>query len=188
MTKREKYQALIDACVSHMDDEDKRIYRPIVEYALELGYTPKPIQKSQKTAKNENGDELAFSKSRVSRTLLRLHPGFTKPPVNYQIHQEGKAQLRLVFFATPEYSEPFRFGLKNKNEAFNFKYTGCYGCGRCKGDEGYTYTYPDGKMVFRCGIELIELPPLAPEHVEEVKAMMKAQDEFWMNKERAKND
>ena len=176
MTKTEKHQSLIKDCISKMNGDDQQTYRPIAEYALELGYTPKLLKKE-----NDTSGELAFSKSKVSRTLLRIRPMYLKPPKNYQIHQAGKAQLRLCFFATPAYSEPFRFGVKNVIEAFDFKYTGCYGCGRCNGDlQGYTYIYPDGKKVFRCGGQLIELPPIGEEHVGEIKAMMKVQDEFWM--------
>jgi len=176
MTRTEKNQAFIDECIAKMSDEDQETYRPIAEYALELGFTPKPV----KTAGGLSG-ELTFTKSKINRTLMRLRPSFSKPPVNNQIHQAGKAQMRLVFFTTPVYSEPFQFGIKHVIEAFGGKYTGCYGCGRCKGDlQGYTYVYPDGKKVFRCGGELIELPPISAAYVDEVKAMMRVQNDFWM--------
>ena len=170
MTREEKINEIISDCITKMSDDDKLIYRPIVEYALALGYTPKPI----KTAGGIS-DELAFSKSKVKRTLFRMNPN--------EKHT-GKADLRLVFYATPQYSEPFRMGIKNVIEAFDGKYTGCYGCGRCKDSlEGYTYVYPDGKTVFRCGGELIRIPAtLTTDDVEEIKKMMKAQDEFWINK------
>ena len=174
MTRQEKINQLIIACISKMSDDDKLIYHPVVEYALELGYTPKPI----KTAGGIS-DELAFSKSRVKRTLLRMNPNRKGT---------GKAELRLVFYASDHYSEPFRMGIKNVIEAFNGRYTGCYGCGRCKnGLEGYTYVYTDGKTVFRCGGELIKIPSiLNADDVGEIKALMKTQDDFWMNKESAK--
>ena len=75
-------------------------------------------------------------------------------------------------------------GIKNVIEAFNGRYTGCYGCGRCKdGLKGYTYVYPDGKTVFRCGGELIRIPAvLNSNYVDEIKKMMKTQDEFWVKK------
>ena len=176
MTRAEKSQVLIDDCISKMNDDDKLVYRPIAEYAVDLGYTPKPI----KTA-GGNADELAFSKSKVSRTILRIRPRSDKTYAKYET-QAGKAQMRLIFFATPVYSEIFRRGIKSTIEAFDFKYTGCYGCGRCKGDEGYIYIYPDGKTFFRCGCELIALPPIGVEHIEEIKTMMKTQDDFWIKK------
>ena len=170
MTRQEKTTELINDCVSKMSNDDKFIYRPIIKYALKLGYTPKPV----KTTGGISG-ELAFSKSKVKRTLLRINPNKK---------QTGKADLRLIFYATKIYSEPFRLGIKNVIEAFDGRYTGCYGCGRCKeGLEGYTYTYPDGKTVFRCGCELIRIPAILNiNDVEEVKTLMKTQDEFWMKK------
>ena len=113
MTRQEKIKELLDDCISKMSDDDKLIYRPIVEYVLELGYTPKPV----KTA-GSISDELAFSKSKVKRTLLRMNP--------------------------------------------NHKGT--------------------GKTVFRCGGELIRIPAISAEDVDEVKMLMKTQDEFWMKK------
>jgi len=169
MTRQEKIDELINTCISKMSDEDRLVYRPIVEYALELGYTPAPV----KTSGGISG-ELAFKKSKVKRTLLRINPNKK---------ETGKADLRLIFYATPKYSEPFCMGIKNVIEAFDGRYTGCYGCGRCKNDlEGYTYIYPDGKTVFRCGCELIRLSTLNATDVDEVKAMMKTQDEFWLRK------
>ena len=178
MTQTEKLQTLIDACIAKMNEADKAVYRPIAEYAAQLGYTPKPIKKA-----GGNVDELAFLKNKVKRTLMRIHPCIDK--AYGQVREVGKAQLRLVFFATSEYSEPFRFGIKNVIEAFDGNYTGYYVCGRCNDDERYIYIYPDGKKVFRCGCQLIELPPMDEEYVDEIKAMMKAQDDFWMQKARA---
>ena len=180
MKPTEKYQTLIDACVAKMNEADQAVYRPIAEYAVELGYTPKAIKKA-----NGNVDELVFSKSKVNRSLLRINPCNDK--LYGQVREVGKALLRLVFFATPEYSEAFRLGVKNVIETFGENSSGCYGCGRCDGDlQGYTYVCADGRTVFRCGRELLlELPPLALEHVEEVKAMMKTQNDFWLRKAEA---
>ena len=174
MIKKEKAQALIDSCISKMNDEDKIIYRPIAEYAAELGYTPKQI----KTAGGVS-EELVFTKSRIKRTLLRIHP--TKQATPTKILQTGKAGFKLFFCATPQYSEPFQEGIKRVIEAYDGKYTGCSRCGRCKGEsEGYTYVYPDGKMVFRCGGVLIALHTISKENIEEIRTMMKTQDDFWM--------
>ena len=184
MTKSEKIKGIIDACITKMDDDERNTYQKIAEYAVELGYTPKQI----KTAHGFS-DALTFTKSKVNRTLLKIRPNFQNPPVNNQIHQAGKSQLVLSFFATPVYSEVFKFGVKHVIEAFGGKYTGCFGCGRCKDElEGYTYVYPDGKTIFRCARELIELPPISEEHVDEIKAMMKAQDDFWLKQAVSNSD
>lgn len=175
MSRIEKYQLLVNECVLKMKEEDRAIYQPILEYALELGFTPKLLKKA-----NDEDGELAFSKSKFNRTLLRILPENKKEFANYPLKKMGKAQLRLVYFATDSYSESFQLGIKTVIEEFGGKYTGCYGCGRCGEKlQGYTYCYPDEKKVFRCGRELIELPPLTMEHVSEVKTMMKKQNEFW---------
>ena len=175
MSRTEKYQLLVNECITKMNEDDRAIYLPILEYALELGFTPKLLKKA-----NDEDGELAFSKSKFNRTLLRILPENKKEFANYPLKKMGKAQLRLVYFATDSYSEPFQLGIKTVIEEFGGKYTGCYGCGRCGEKlQGYTYCYPDEKKVFRCGRELIELPPLTMEHVSEVKTMMKKQNEFW---------
>jgi len=122
-----------------MADEEKDIYRRIAEYAVELGYTPKPV----KTAGGIS-DALTFTKSKVNRTLIKIRP-----------NKKGKSGLVISFFATPAYSDVFQQGIKTVIEYSNGRYTGCYGCGRCKGElQGYTYVYPDGK---RCSVAVESL-------------------------------
>ena len=166
MTRIEKTQALIENCISEMSVDEKEIYRQIAEFAVELGYTPKPIKTAQGIS-----NKLSFKKAKISRTLLKINPG----------HQNQK--LALVFYATPTYSDVFQEGIKRVIEEFDGRYTGCYSkCKRkCDKPQGYTYVYPDGKTVFRCGGEYIELSLIKAEHVNEIKSMMKAQDDFWLN-------
>ncbi|WP_310603220.1 hypothetical protein [Anaerosporobacter sp.] len=166
MNNAEKRKVLLNKCLSIISDNDRKIYAEIAEYAIELGYTPKAI----KTASGVS-DALTFTKSKVNRTLLKIRPNI----------EAGKSQLVMTFFATVDYSDIFKQGIRRVIEAFDGRYTGCYGCGRCKGKlQGYTYTYPDGKKVFRCGRELIELPAIKPENVKEILTMLKVQDEFFM--------
>jgi len=179
MKSIEKQLARIDEYLSSsaMDDAEKIMFGGIAKYAAELGYSPR-------YQKNAHGQivYLSFIKSGVGRTLMKYR--IWGPHDNIAFHEkenEGKVQLILSFFATPEYSEVFRQGIKRVIEEFGGKYTGCYGCGKCKGKiNGYTYIYPDGKTVFRCGGELIELPYLNEEYTEEIKKMIAAQDDFWM--------
>jgi len=39
----------------------------------------------------------------------------------------------------------------------------------------------DSKIIGSCQWKLVELPPIGEEHMDELKKMMKAQDNFWMN-------
>ena len=161
MTRAEKINSLIENCVERMELEERDAHREIARYAVELGYTPKQVVRS-----GNKSDDLNFSKSKVSRTLLQMRV------------TNGELKLKLSFFAATAKSEYFKERIK---EVVEGKYTGCYGCGKCKGSpKGYVYIYPDGKTGFRCGGELIRLWGINMNgHVDEVKTMMKEQDKYW---------
>lgn len=98
----------------------------------------------------------------------------------------GMPGIRLKFYANKTYSHIFEEGIKRVIEEFDGRYTGCYGCGRCKGDlEGYVYHYANGRDVFRCGSELIAIQNCTPENLDEIKHLMKTQDHYWMKGEKA---
>ena len=160
---------LITQCIENFPDECKEVYRQIAEYAYDLGYKPSWIKVRQKGV-TVNSTALAFAKKLKSKsvTVLKISP---------------KPSISLKFFATKEYSDIFKKGIKAVIEAFDGRYTGCYGCGKCSGElEGYTYIYPDGRKVFRCGGELITLTePIAEEHINEIFKLMKAQDDYFTN-------
>ena len=166
MAQNERYKTLIDDCISKMAEDEKDLFKQIAEYAVELGYTPKTI----KTARGVS-DALTFTKSKVKRTLLKIRP-----------NKNGNSQLVLSFFASSDYSDVFKQGIKLVIDEFNGRYTGCYGCGKCeKGKlQGYTFIYPDGKKVFRCGGALIELPPISLDNIAEIKQLMIKQDECFL--------
>ena len=86
MSRTEKYQLLVNECITKMNEDDRAIYLPILEYALELGFTPKLLKKA-----NEEDGELAFSKSKFNRTLLRILPENKKEFSNYPLKKAGKA-------------------------------------------------------------------------------------------------
>ena len=163
----EKQKIMIDGLVNALPDNQKEIYRELAEYAVSLGYTPKKLK--------PDGTYLAFSKSKVNRTIIKILANH-----NECIDAHDIPGLYLKFYANKEYSEPFRQGVKKVLEHFGGKYTGCYGCGKCDGTHGYIYTYPDGKQLFKCGGELVELPPISKEHITEIKSLLKTQDEFFM--------
>jgi len=101
--------------------------------------------------------------------------------VRDNILKDNTPGLRLKFYASDDYSDIFKEGIKRVIEEFDGKYTGCYGCGRCKGKlQGYTYTYDDGKKVFRCGSELISIHNFSKIDIGETKRLIKKQDEFFM--------
>jgi hypothetical protein len=169
----DKYKILVDECINIFPKDTKGIFKELSEYAISLGYMPKWV-KVRVAGKAVNGDSLTFIKNKVKRTLMKI-----KPAGNW--HNVNKPCLILTFFASSNYSDVFKQGIKRAIEEFEGRYTGCYGCGKCeKGKlQGYTYIYPEGKKVFRCGGALIELPPISADHIAEIKQLMKNQDDFF---------
>jgi hypothetical protein len=74
-------------------------------------------------------------------------------------------------------SRAFRSGLEF---IYDFRYTGCYGCGKCDGTRGYHYRYPDGREFYRCGSELIEIDDIRGVPVGELLALFKAQHGYYL--------
>ncbi len=162
----DKNTRLLKDFISELPELYREMFKDIADYTISLGYTPKKT-KSKDFA-------LDFSKSKVKRTILKM-----------EIHDNAKKEsapgLRLKFYASKNYSDIFKLGVQKVVEEFNGKYTGCYGCGRCKGElEGYIFTYIDGSSVFRCGNELIAIHNFSSNNVPEIKSLLKVQDEFFI--------
>lgn len=161
-----KTAQLLKDFTSDLPESYREMFQDIAEYSISLGYTPKKT-----TSKSF---ALDFSKSKIKRTIMKM-----------EIHGNGVEAngpgLRLKFYANKDYSDVFKQGIQRVIEEFNGKYTGCYGCGRCKDKlEGYTYIYDDGKKVFRCGSELIAIRNFSLKNISEIKMLIKGQDEFFM--------
>ena len=162
----EKCSQLLQGFISELPECYQEIFKDIAEYSISLGYTPKKT-KSKDFA-------LDFSKSKVKRTIMKME-------IHSNAIKKNGPGLRLKFYANEGYSEIFNMGIKKVIEEFDGKYTGCYGCGKCRGElEGYTYSYADGRRVFRCGNELISIPNFSHENISEIKELIKGQDEFFM--------
>lgn len=144
-----------------LNDENKKIYSEIAIFAYELGY-------KAKRAKTKDINYI-FTSGKTKKHLLKFS------------YKDGKPQLKMKFYASHNYSSIFHDSVKEVIEEFNFKYTGCYKCGKCKGlPVGYIYEYPDGKRYFRCGSELIGLPPITKNDVPEVLSLLKTQHEYYL--------
>jgi hypothetical protein len=143
------------------------LFGEIAEYTISLGYIPK---KAKTRVFN-----IDFSKNKLNKTILKLEAPDPK-------YVESSPGIRLKFYANKDYSYIFKQSIKHVIEEFDGRYTGCYGCGKCKGTlEGYIYTYSDGKNIFRCGGELISIKDWHSKNLSEIKQLMKVQDEFWFN-------
>lgn len=163
----EKNAQILKNFILELPENYRDMFRDIAEYSISLGYTPKRT-KSKDFA-------LDFSKNKVKRTIMKME-------IHDNAIRMNNPGLRLKFYANKEYSNIFKQGIQRVVEEFDGKYTGCYGCGKCKGElEGYTYTYDDGKEIFRCGGELISIHNFSAENIPEIKTLMRAQDEFFTN-------
>lgn len=153
--------------LNNLTSEDKQIYSEIANFAYELGY-------KCKRAKTKDINYF-FVNNKTKKHILKFS------------YKNGKPELKMKFYASNNYSDLFNEGIKNVIEEFNFKYTGCYKCGKCKDTPvGYIYEYPDGKKYFRCGSELICLPPIKKDNIPEILHLLKAQHEYYLSKKQVK--
>jgi ferredoxin-like protein FixX len=149
-----------------LNDEDRKMYSKIANFAYELGY-------KAKRAKTKDINYV-FTSSKIKKHLLKFS------------FKDGKPNLKIKFYASKNYSNIFNDSVREVIEEFNFKYTGCYKCGKCKvTPTGYIYEYPDGKRYFRCGSELIELPSIDESIVPEILRLLKTQHEYYLSNEQA---
>jgi len=161
------------SCTKSMDDyyailtdDEKRVFLAIAEYAFSLGY------KAKKDKVKAIG--YSFTHSKVKKQILR----FTS--------SNGKPILRIKFFASPTYSKFFQEAIRATIEEYDYKYTGCYGCGECNGTHGYQYQYPDNREYYRCGKELIEIFDICDMPLGELLDLLKRQHEFFLSRLSAK--
>lgn len=148
--------------IEYIGEKDKPIFTQIADIAINLGYKPK-------RAKTQDINYV-FMNNKTKKHLLKFSIENDKPVV------------KLKFYATKEYSEIFTASIKQVIEEFDYRYTGCYQCGKCQGaPEGYVYTYPDGRSFFRCGSELIALSHVEIEMIPEISSLMKMQHEHFLS-------
>ncbi|MBN2440238.1 MAG: hypothetical protein JXJ04_02805 [Spirochaetales bacterium] len=144
-----------------LSDEEKIIYNKIYGHVVKLGYRPK---KEKKKSVSYN-----FVHKVVKKSILKFSS------------EHGVPFLKLKFFAAKKYSEFFTEALRKTIEEFDFKYTGCYECGKCKNTpQGYTINYEDGRTFFRCGHELIELFGIDSNHINEINKLIEIQHEYYL--------
>lgn len=149
-----------------LTDNERRVFSAIAEYAFGLGY------KAKKDKVQAIG--YSFIHKKVKKQILR----FTS--------SKGKPILRIKFFASSTYSNFFQEAIRATIEEYDYKYTGCYGCGECTGKQGYQYKYPDGREFYRCGKELIEIFDTRDMPLRELLELLKRQHEFFLSRLPAK--
>ncbi|MBN2535150.1 MAG: hypothetical protein JXB88_19870 [Spirochaetales bacterium] len=175
------------------------IFTPVKELLSNKGEDVKKMKERMRDycALLSNEEEVLYNKIYTHIRTLGYRPGKEKKKsISYNfIHKTVKSSvikfsserdvpfLKLKFFAAKDYSEYFRKALRRTIEEFNFKYTGCYKCGRCQNTpQGYTISYNDGRTFFRCGYELIELYNIDDNLVCEINNLITIQHEYYMKK------
>ncbi|NJJ39111.1 hypothetical protein [Paenibacillus apii] len=143
--------------------EDRNIYSEIADYAIKLGYKPK---KAKTQAIN-----YVFNNNKTKKHLMKFSI------------EKGKPILKMKFYASTDYSYIFHESVRAVMEEYNYKYTGCYNCGKCKdGLEGYVYIYSDGRKYFRCGGELVSIQPISHKVIPEIKELLNTQHRYYLSK------
>lgn len=143
-----------------LSEEEYLVFSAAAETMFGLGYKLKP-DKSKTPG-------YTFVHPRVKKYILRFS------------FQKNQPLLRMKFFATREYSDFFHQAVRAVIEEYDYRYTGCYGCGKCDGSQGYTYSYSDGQTYYRCGSELIEITDIKNIPVVEMCSLLKNQHAFYL--------
>lgn len=166
----EQARDVLDEFFSLLPSEYKNIYKELADHASSLGYRPVRNKTKNRTMDFRNGK----TKKAIMKFALaeEKHDGF-------RYGERKLPRLRMRFFAAAEYSEIFNKAVQYVIERFDGKYTGCYRCGRCQGEpQGYHYTYPDGRQVFRCGGELLSIFDFGDSNLDEMKKLLDIQAEY----------
>ena len=184
MTENQRIK--IDNLIDILPDCDKAIYHDIAKYAAELGYSPAKV--------NDKYKPVVFAKMIKGyghRGICRISP---PNPTS----REVKTKFAMSFYAASEYQDIFheavRIACESRNNTWEASdYSTVYShehennncdkrkesCDKCRKCKNYYYSYPNGKIVGCDHINLIELPPINEEHVDEIKRLMKIQHECW---------
>ncbi|MFC3746029.1 hypothetical protein [Paenibacillus sp. GCM10012306] len=154
---------ILDEFFQHLSDEDKLLYSKIADQAEKLGYKPR---KAKTQALN-----FVFKNNKTKKHIMK-----------FSIEKEIPV-LKMKFYASLEYSYIFHDSVRFAIEEYNYKYTGCYNGGKCLDElEGYQYKYDDGRTYFRCGSELISLPPVTHHELPEILKLLNTQHQYYLSK------
>lgn len=170
-----KQEALMNEFLEAIEEEYRPLFKELAEFAVSYQFNP---------VRNKTQDfSIDFKNSKLKKTIMKMEVAEQKHD-GFGYGERKIPGLRLKFFATKEYSKIFQHAVKSVIEDFDGKYTGCYGCGRCKGNpQGYVYTYPDGKKVFRCGSEQLSIFDFDESNLDEIKQLIQNQIEYWSAQE-----
>ena len=158
-----KWEKNIEEFMGMIRDGEKAVYKPIMDFLIELGYTP--IKKRTK------GFILSFSNLSHNRVMARFGV------------REGSTDsfFGLRFSACTGYSDKFSNVIRERIESKNNRLAKCQSCRYCKGDKFvYTYTFPNGETKAACGAFMLDIPQVAPGDIAEIQKLIKAQHNYFI--------
>lgn len=165
-----KQMNLINELMWKIDEDEKLLCKPVIDYLLELGYSVKKRKKSTFTIEFE----------KYGRVIAKLEHGKV-----YKTDSAPHLSFWLRFSASNQYTKVFQDAVNHRPEAWvkrgqyhqpkNFD---C--CGLCKGKpKFYHYISEDGTQFDGCGGYTKRIHDAASKDVPDILRMIKEQDEHF---------
>ena len=168
----EKQLALINELMHKLNEDERLLCEPVINYLLELGYNVKKRKKSTFTIEFEN----------YGRVIVKLEYGkmWMNEPVPHLM-------FWMRFSASDNYSQIFQDAVNRRPEAWikrnqhwqPINAEQCKSC-HCHGKPRfYHYTAEDGTKFDGCGGYTKYVPGATSKDIPEILQMIKEQDEYF---------
>jgi len=163
VTHIKKWETFVSEFYEMISNNERQVYQPIIEYLVELGYTP--------LRKRTKGFILSFSNLAHNRVIARFGVR----------NDADQAFFGLRFSSCNEYSDKFADVIRDRILSSNNRLAKCAECRYCKGSKFvYSYTFPDGESKAACGAFVLEIPSISMDDLDEIKALIKEQHDYFM--------
>jgi hypothetical protein len=163
----EKQKGTIAEFLKLLNEDDFDIYKPVLDYLLELGYSPHKTKEKK----------LEFRK--FGYTILKI---VCESGVKRKTGTEVMISLR--FSACKDYSKIFQDAISKRTVAMVKKdehyksLEKC--CGFCKMPRLYKFTDEKGNTIYRCGLTTQDIRNITDLHIQELLRLIKEQDEYFI--------
>jgi len=172
----QKQESLIAELIASLPEGQEIVYQNITDYLLELGYIPQKQQVKDFI--------ISFKHNTNGKVIAKI--GVRKQ----------NAFISIRFFACKSVSQKYTDALHHELMSRNGQYSSpthvnpigmiTNKCGYCGdictgGGLGYYYQYPDGKEVSRCGAYPIIIPNVDETDVDEMKAVILEQHNYFLS-------
>lgn len=157
---------LVDTLISQLTNDEKKLCEPIINYLVELGYTPKKHKKSSFA--------IEFEKS--GRIIAKMETGGNPKHLTFW----------LRFSACKDYSKIFEDAVARRPDAWikrnqkhvNHNIENC--CNNCKGNPRfYHFINSNGDKIERCGGFTLPISGVTYNELPELLKLIKEQDAYF---------